>query len=184
MSMGRDGSLKQTTPSPLQIAMPIWRILTGARLLKTAHSNLGSHAVTRASHILRIDRLDDCYSSAAWMHTHGARDGNAARMHTRGGRDGSEAWMHTRGVGDGMDAYSRFSRWCRCARLGATAGREVGAADGASVGVAATASSGREAVKGGAAGGVSVGVAVTASSGRVATTGAAGSGGSTVGSSR
>ena len=170
MSMGRDGSLKQTTPSPLQIAMPIWQILTGTRLL-TAHSNLGSQAVTRASRILRIDRLDDCYSSAAWMHT-------------RGVHDGSEAWMHTRGVGDGMDAYSRFSRWCRCARLGATAGREVGAAEGASVGVAATASSGREAVKGGAAGGVSVGVAVTASSGRVATTGAAGSGGSTVGSSR
>src|SRR6516225_2915500 len=134
MSMGRDGSLKQTTPSPLQIAMPIWQILTGTRLL-TAHSNLGSQAVTRASRILRIDRLDDRYGSAAWM--------------------------HTRGVGDGMDAYSRFSRWCRCARLGATAGREVGAADGASVGVAAT-----------------------ASSGRVATTGAAGSGGSTVGSSR
>jgi len=150
--------------------MPIWQILTGTRLL-TAHSNLGSQAVTRASRILRIDRLDDCYSSPAWMHT-------------RGVHDGSEAWMHTRGVGDGMDAYSRFSRWCRCARLGATAGREVGAADGASVGVAATASSGREAVKGGAAGGVSVGVAVTASSGRVATTGAAGSGGSTVGSSR
>ena len=111
MSMGRDGSLKQTTPSPLQIAMPIWQILTGTRLL-TAHSNLGSQAVTRALRILRIDRLDDCYSSAAWMHFRGVHDVSEAWMHTRGVRDG---WMHTRGFRAGVAALAwgprRAGKW-------------------------------------------------------------------------